>query len=92
MTAEARFNQPQQIRVDASGNLFIADYANFAVRVVLNAAAGTDMSVQTVVGVLNGPVGAKAAPLPSRLSYVPSIALGNGGLYVLSEFGLLFAH
>ncbi len=91
-TTDARFNRPAQIRLDAAGNLFIADFGNFAVRVVLNAVAGTDMSVQTVVGALNGQVGAKIGPLPSRLNYVPSIALGNGGLYVLSEYGLLFAH
>jgi sugar lactone lactonase YvrE len=90
--ASALFNQPQQIRLDSSGNLFIADSQNAAVRILTNAVSGAGANVETVVGALNGQFGVKLGPLPSRLNVVPSVAVATSGLYLLSESALLFAH
>jgi len=53
--ATARFNYPNSITMDASGNLYVADYSNQTIRQLTQ--VGTNWVVKTIAAGLSGPLG-----------------------------------
>jgi sugar lactone lactonase YvrE len=73
---QARLNSPQGIRVDAAGNLYIADYWNCRIRKV----AGATSLIETFAGGVGcGDDGDGTSPVPSRISTVTWLALDPAG-------------
>lgn len=79
---DARFNWPKGLTVDASGNVFVADYNNHRIRKITPAGmvttvAGTDVSG----GFLEGDVSV------ARFNFPTDVAIdASGNLYVTDEF------
>ena len=75
--ADARFNQPQGVAIDAAGNLYVADFGNGEIRMVTPAGV-----VTTVVadGSLFSPSGVVVAPDGS------SLTLADGGSHVIKRW------
>ncbi len=72
--AQARFNSPRGVAVDASGNLYVADSGNHAVRVI-----SLNGSVNTVAG--DGTIGSTDAPT-ARFNGLVGIAVDGVSLYI----------
>ena len=82
--ANARFNDPQGVAVDALGNLFVADTGNATVRKIT-----PEGLVSTVAGVA-GQAGGGMGPLPGRLTAPSSVAVTLAGdLLVLCGNGIV---
>lgn len=81
--SSARFNFPEALTVDASGNLYVADTRNHTIRKITPAGV-----VSTIAGVA-GQMGVKLGALPGGLSYPAGIVYGrrNSGevLYVTTN-------
>lgn len=78
---EASLNRPQDVKVDAAGNLFIADYSNHRVRKV-----GADGVIETVAG--NGETGSAQDGengLAARIGYPFRIEVGAGGRIYIAQ-------
>ena len=76
------------VAADGSGNLFVCDLSNNAVRHI-------DIATGVVTTVIGGAAaaGVKLGPLPAQLTLPFAVALTRtGGLLVLSENALLLAH
>ena len=73
----AKFNQPYQLAADSSGNIYVADRGNHAIRKITSIG-----SVSTIVG--NGTAGSTDGLLANaRLSSPSGVAWGsNGAIYV----------
>jgi DNA-binding beta-propeller fold protein YncE len=80
-----RFSQPDNLAVDAAGNIYVTDYRNRAVRKV---AAGTGQistyaGSLTVTGNTDGTTASPAAPSTARFNQPVGVAMdGAGNLYV----------
>ncbi len=86
--AGASFYNPDDVALDGAGNLFIADYLNSTVRKIQLASA----TVSTVVG-FAGRVGVRLGELPAGLNYPAAlVSLGSGGIIILDENSVLWAH
>ena len=85
--AAAQFNYPQGVTVDGSGNIFVADTYNHAIRKVTPAGV-----VSTVVGVA-GRAATVAGPLPASLAYPYAVAVdpATGNLIITVENAVLVA-
>lgn len=80
--AVARFNSPQGVAYDASGQLFVADQYNCAIRVVTP--SGT---VGTFAGLLGSCTNIDGAGTAARFAYPWSIVMNpNGDLYVANDY------
>jgi sugar lactone lactonase YvrE len=73
----AYFNGPQGISIDASGNLYIADSFNSAIRKVTPAGVVTTVSGTGAIGYLDGPVATAKFYAPQSL-----VADASGNIYV----------
>ena len=79
--ADARFNQPTGLALDANGNLYVADRWNHVIRRI-----GTDGMVSTVVGA-GGQAGAVDGPSDTaRLSEPTGVAVDARGNIFIAEF------
>ncbi len=75
--SNARFAMPQDVAVDASGNIYIADMGNYVVRKI-----GTDGTVSTVAG-RAGEIGIADGPIATaRFAAISGIAVSGGFVYV----------
>jgi streptogramin lyase len=81
--AAARFNNPDGIAVDLSGNIFVADCSNAAIRKITPAGEVTTLTFS--LGFLGSAGAATAGPL---LYYPTGITVdGNGNVYVEDWYG-----
>src|SRR5262249_3365199 len=94
--ANARFNRPWAVAVDASGNVFVADAANYTVRKVTpDGTVSTVAGQPTTSGTLDGPVaiaqfgtliGAPSPVSPSIAGPFGLAADSTGRIYVADSF------
>jgi len=75
--ANAYFNSPQGISLDASGNLYIADSFNSAIRKVTSAGVVTTVSGTGAIGYLDGPIATAKFYAPQSL-----VVDASGNIYV----------
>jgi sugar lactone lactonase YvrE len=76
--ASARFNLPNGVGVDPSGNVYVADSANHVIRKI--SASGT---VSTLAGLAGSPGGLDLNGSAARFKYPVSLAVGpDGTIYV----------
>lgn len=83
-SAQARFNRPNGLATDASGNLYVADTSNHAIRKISFNATG-DATVSTLAGTTTTPVLGFVDGLgtAARFNYPAGVAVdGNGAVYV----------
>ncbi len=77
----ARFNGPTGLAVDATGNIYVADYGNHTIRMVT--AAGV---VSTMAGLASNPGSADGAGSLARFSSPAAVAVdGTGNVFVADE-------
>ena len=81
----ARFNQPQSIVLDASGNLFVLDSGNHTVRMV--APAGANWAVTTVAGVPNVSGSTDGTGANARFFYPAGLGINNVNSLSVADFG-----
>ncbi|HQU27003.1 MAG TPA: hypothetical protein PLS29_08245, partial [Acidimicrobiales bacterium] len=94
LASAGEINQPNGVAFDAAGNVLIADYANWVVRVVANAAGtyyGSSMSageLNTIVGSGNWGDASSATPAGSAdLSQVQDVATdANGDVFLTDAY------
>ena len=82
--AGARFNQPNGIAIDASGNLFVADTANNMIRKVTP--VGTNWVVTTIAGTTNSG-SANGTNTVARFNSPPALVADSGGNIYVSDYG-----
>ena len=90
----AKFNDPEGVAVDASGNIYVADYGNHCIRKVTSAGA-----VTTLAGMINtyGAVGGSDGCIPGNADGAGNVAMflspqgiaidASGNLYVTDYLG-----
>jgi sugar lactone lactonase YvrE len=80
----ARFNQPQDIVVDFSGNLYVLDTGNHVIRMIH--AYGTNYAVTTVAGSagLSGNVDGLGSS--ARFSFPAGLAINNVGAFSVGDY------
>jgi sugar lactone lactonase YvrE len=81
----ARFNQPQGVTVDASGNLYVLDTGNHSIRMV--APTGTNWVVTTVAGTPDVSGSADGSGSTAQFMYPSGIALNNVGAFAVADWG-----
>ena len=81
----AELNQPEGVALDASGNLFIADFGNSRIRKV-----GTAGMITTVAGNGTPSYSGDGGPATSaELQYPSAVAVGaSGNLFIADEFNM----
>lgn len=79
---QARFNTPQSLAFDGSGNLYVADTYNETIRKITPAG-----NVSTVAGV-PGERGFIGGQLPGRLPHPYALAVSNNNLYITIDGGV----
>jgi uncharacterized protein (TIGR03437 family) len=80
---EAKLNYPTDVKVDASGNIYIVDSYNFRIRMVT-----PNGTISTIAG--NGSVGAGGdggAATGAQLNFPQALAIGALGLIYISDRG-----
>ncbi len=84
----ARFFLPRNVAVDGSGNVYVADSENNAIRKITPAGV-----VTTIIGVLSPSIAATIpGPLPASLAFPYAVAVGQTGtIYVAVEDAVLVA-
>ncbi len=88
--AAARFRSPNGVGVDGSGNVYVADRGNSAIRKITLAG-----DVTTVIGTLsNASAGIFPGPLPGSLVWPRGLAFdaARGAVYIAVEDAILAAH
>jgi sugar lactone lactonase YvrE len=83
--ASARFYLPQDIAVDASGNLYVLDSGNHTLRVV--APVGTNWVVTTVAGMPDVTGSADGTGNNARFCYPAGIGMNNVGTLSIADWG-----
>jgi uncharacterized repeat protein (TIGR01451 family) len=78
----ARFNSPYSVAVDGSGNVYVADTLNFAVRKIT--AGGV---VTTLAGVAGSPGSLDGTGSGARFSYLYGVAVDNAGNLYVTDTG-----
>ena len=80
----ARFNQPIDVQVDASGNIFVADYINNAIREITAAGAVTTFAGSTT----NGNAGAylNATGTAARFNTPTGVAMDAAGNFYIADY------
>ena len=81
----ARFNQPQSIVVDLSGNLFVLDSGNQTVRMV--APAGTNWIVTTMAGQADVSGYADGTGSGAQFYYPGGIGANSAGAFCIADWG-----
>jgi sugar lactone lactonase YvrE len=79
--AKASFNEPVGVAVDASGNVYVADYANSKIRMVTSAGVVSTFAGSGAQGSADGPPATASFNLPTGVAVDTS-----GNLYV-ADFG-----
>ncbi len=80
---KAQLNRPWDVKVDAAGDLFIADYSNSRIRMVT-----PDGVITTIAGDGNsGYTGDGAAAVSARLSFPTGIAIDTNGNIFIADSG-----
>jgi DNA-binding beta-propeller fold protein YncE len=83
--AEARFNLPAGLAVDADGRLFVADQGNHVIRRIdTDGSVSTYAGMATVAGHADGPAGHALFDRPAWLAFGP-----GGALYVVEGGGTM---
>jgi Ca2+-binding RTX toxin-like protein len=78
----AQLNHPLDVEVDASGNVFVADFLNHRVRRISTAGI-----ITTVAGTVNGYAGDGGPATAARLSFPRGIALDADGNLLIADSG-----
>jgi sugar lactone lactonase YvrE len=77
----ARFNNPSDVRLDSTGNIYVADTSNHTIRKL--ALIGTSWVVTTIAGLAGSPGSADGTGSAARFNRPEAAAAGtNGNLYV----------
>jgi len=76
----ARFNQPNALAVDASGNVYVTDFENHTIRKVQ-----PDGTVSTFSGAVGEPGFANGLAASARFRYPASIAVNSAGQVFVSD-------
>jgi sugar lactone lactonase YvrE len=81
----ARFNQPQDITVDAGGNLYVLDTGNHTVRMI--SPSGTNWVVTTIAGApgVNGSADGNGSS--AQFFYPGGIGINNTGSFCIADTG-----
>jgi sugar lactone lactonase YvrE len=81
----ARFSEPNGVAVDGTGNLYVADYFNDAIRKV--APVGTNWVVTTLAGLAGSIGSADGTNKTARFYYPQSVSVdGAGNVYVADTY------
>jgi sugar lactone lactonase YvrE len=83
--SDARFNQPRDIAVDSSGNLYVLDSGNHTVRMI--APVGSNWVVTTVAGLADVSGRADGSGSASRFLYPAAIAVNSVGSFSIADWG-----
>jgi sugar lactone lactonase YvrE len=81
----AQFNTPTDVKMDASGNLFVADYANNAIRQIDPTGAVTTFAGSTVSG--NTGSYLDSVGTAARFNGPRSLAIAPGGVLYVADLG-----
>jgi uncharacterized protein (TIGR02597 family) len=85
LNGAARFNLPEGVAVDASGNVFVLDSGNHTVRKVT--ALGTNWVVTTVAGTANTPGSADGVGNAARFFNPIGISVNAAGTVAIADLG-----
>src|ERR1039458_3654735 len=83
--SSARFNQPQSIVVDLSGNLYVLDSGNQTVRKL--APVGTDWVVTTIAGQADVSGSADGAGSGAQFFYPGGLGMNSAGTFCIADWG-----
>jgi secreted PhoX family phosphatase len=84
--AVARFNSPLGIAVDSTGNLYVADYRNHTIRLMVPSISNgqTNWVVSTIAGQAGNPGSADGIGTAAQFNYPAGLAVDSAGnLYVM---------
>ncbi len=79
----ARFFEPEGIAVDGSGNVYVADSGNYAIRQLTP--SGTNWVVSTIAGWPGNSGSADGSGIAARFSYPAGMAFNAGNLFVVDS-------
>ncbi|WP_426671485.1 gliding motility-associated C-terminal domain-containing protein [Mucilaginibacter sp. McL0603] len=79
----ARFNLPEDVQVDASGNIYVADYLNNAVRMITPAGVVTTVAGSNVSG--NTGSFANGVGTVARFNNLTGVAIGSGKVIYVAD-------
>lgn len=79
----ARFNLPEDVQVDASGNIYVADYLNNAVRMITPAGVVTTVAGSGVSGNTGG--FADGVGTAAKFNNLTGLALGSGNVIYVAD-------
>jgi len=80
----AKFANPSDVKIDASGNLFVADYLNNAIRKITPAGVVTTFAGSSVSG--NTGAFADGIGTAAKFNNATSISVGPGGVLYVADF------
>ena len=80
----AKFANPSDVKIDASGNLFVADYLNNAIRKITSAGVVTTFAGSSVSG--NTGAFADGIGTAAKFNNATSISVGPGGALYVADF------
>jgi sugar lactone lactonase YvrE len=83
--SDARFNLPQGMAVDYSGNLYVMDSGNHTIRMLTP--VGTNWAVSTVAGTSGFNGSADGAGSAAQLFYPRGIGINNTGSFCFADWG-----
>jgi len=82
----ARFNSPEGLAIDASGNLFVADSQNNTIRMVIT--SGSDLGkVTTVAGLAGTPGSDDGIGMAARFDDPVALAIDANGMLYIGDLG-----
>ncbi|HVU99841.1 MAG TPA: hypothetical protein VHH88_00675, partial [Verrucomicrobiae bacterium] len=83
--SNARFNQPRDIAMDSSGNLYVVDCGNHTLRMITP--VGTNWMATTIAGGATLSGSADGSGLNARFSFPSGLAINTAGAFTIADSG-----